>query len=534
MFFMIQCIIIQKTKAQNWSHQQTVIEYLQLTAQKGWISLNDFQQPISRNEILEKLQQIALRNDLSIVEKQDLSRYLKLYQFEANYQDTIPFYSYLDKKPIYDYHALVYKDNSFSLMADPYGQIGKTFFDRNSTILSSGFQIMGKIGKRVGFQMDVRDVNETGAYDSTRTFNNDPGINRKQTTSRNLLNYSEINASMTYQFNKGFIILGQDKHVMGYGKMGNIILSDKSPSFPFVKIQYTPTRWLQFNYMHAWLQSGVIDSTKTYPLDNTVYGGKRQLYVPKFLATHYVMIAPMKGLQIQIGESIVYNDQLDIAYLIPVSFFKSYDNNQSNNNILAGANGQLFAGFSSRNQIPKTHLYGQIFIDEIRVESVFNQSKARNQWAFQLGASVTDVYLPTLTLTAEYTRVNPFVYRNFIPAQNYTSAKYSLGDWMGQNADRMLLQASYRPMSKISTKVFYMQVFKGGLRSAEEQYFGVPQPKFGVDPLFTQKQLGLTLNYEWINNLQIQFSHINTLNRPYLQVGQSQTITSFGIIWSRY
>ena len=71
------------------------------------------------------------------------------------------------------------------------------------------------------------------------------------------------------------------------------------------------------------------------------------------------------------------------------------------------------------------------FVDEIRIATIFNATKSRNQLGLTLGATVTDIGLPYLTLGAEYTRINPFVYRNLTPAQDYTSQDYSLGDWMG-------------------------------------------------------------------------------------------------------
>ena len=381
--------------------------------------------------------------------------------------------------------------------------------------------------------MSIRDVNETGHFDSTKLDNSAMGIIRKTTINPQQLNYSQFNASISYRINKATFTLGQGQQTIGYGKMGNIVLSDKAPSYPFFKIIYTPTRWLKFNYMHAWLQSGIVDSTKTYGLGNTVYGGKREIYVPKFFATHFVEIIPMRGLSINLGESIVYTDQLEVPYLIPISFFKAFDNNKFGDNILAGANGQIFMGISSRNQLPKTHLYAQLFVDEIRVSSAFISSKSRNQLGYQLGASVTDVILPTLTFSAEYTRINPFVYRNFIPAQNYTSSKYYLGDWMGANADRLFFSAQYKPKAKALVKAFYMLMGKGGQGTIEDQYFAQPQPIFGFDPKYKRTQFGLEAYYELFNNIQCRFSHIITTQKPYLQGSTEQTTTSLGFIWSR-
>ena len=114
--------------------------------------------------------------------------------------------------------------------------------------------------------------------------------------------------------------------------------------------------FIKFNYMHAWLQSGVLDSTKSYGLGNTVYGGKRLIYVPKFMATHFIELMPMKGLSFNIGESIVYTDNIELPFIIPISFFKAYDNSRFGDNISSGANGQIkFFGPMAGDPVPIFH-----------------------------------------------------------------------------------------------------------------------------------------------------------------------------------
>ena len=539
LFLLVQ---LSNLHAQNFTHQASAIEFLDRMAQKGNIVFNDLMKPVDRTTVYNLLAQLQNKSDLLPIEKKEIAFYMSLYKFD-NLNDTSISsksnnykFSYLHKNISYDPHVFTYTDKDFRIMADPVLETSINTFSKNSFLTSTGFQIMGYAEKRIGFQLSFRDVNETGNFDSTRTDNNLTGINRKTTTSSNLLNYAQFNATASYRFNKGMFTIGQDQHVLGYGKMGNIVLSDKAPSYPFVRMQYQPNAWLKFSYMHAWLQSGVINTTKTYGLLNTVYGGARVQYVPKFLATHFIEITPIKGLSINVGESIVYTDNLELPYLVPISFFKAYDNSKFGDNISAGANGQIFMGFSSRNQIPKTHLYGQLFIDEIRVGSMFNETQSRNQWAYQLGATVTDVYLPTLTFNAEYTRINPFVYRNFIPAQNYSSANYSLGDWMGANADRLVFSANYKLKANMSLKTYLALMTKGEQGTIEEQYFGSPQLPFGYNKLYNRTLLGLEYKYEVFNNLSLIINCIQLNQKPALltTVDNHSTALSIGICWNKF
>ena len=99
---------------------------------------------------------------------------------------------------------------------------------------------------------------------------------------------------------------------------------------------------------------------------------------------------------------------------------------------------------------------------------MFNKSTSRNQLGFNIGASVADVLIPYLSLNAEYTRVNPFVYRNLNPAQNYTNHSYYIGDWMGNNFDRIILSANYTPVAKLKCLLRYQYIRKGGAGTLDQ------------------------------------------------------------------
>ena len=540
--------------AQVQSHQTTVIDFLSRMAQKGKIEFNDFIKPVDRKIIFQKLEELQTQKDLSAIEQKEVQFFIAGFVLEnptiihigSNLADTSEVknrysgpqfisFKYLKSNPSAQQHLMTYKDNHFGLIVDPVGNF--TMQSRNgktNTIQGKGFQLAGYAGKRIGFQLSFTDINEQGDFDSLRVDNELPGFVRKETTNSKILNYSQMNATLSYRLNKGMITVGQDQHVMGYGKYGNIVLSDKAPAYPFYALNYQPSTWLKFNYMHAWLESGVLDTRASYDLNNKVYGGVRQQYLPKYFATHSVEITPMKGLKLNLGESIMYSENLQLAYMLPITFFKAFDNQKYADNILSGSNGQFFFGFSSRNQLRNTHLYGQWMIDEIRLGSAFDAGQSRNQLGYQLGASVTDLFLHYLTFNAEYTRLNPFMYRNFITAQNYSNANFSLGDWMGANADRIYLSAKYHPKANLSIEAFAFMMRKNGQGSIEAQYFAIPQPKFGFDPQYKRSRLGLNAQYELWNNLMLNFSFVNTFQKPTIGNGKWFTDASFGICWNKF
>lgn len=497
-------------------------QFLSRQAQKGNIEITDFILPLSRKEIAASL---ALLTDsihkLSPIEQKELKFYQMEYsEFNSRVTDSTTF---LKKDPSGRLRFLSVTKPDFLVRGDPV--IGlETIQGREKSIFknSVGIRFWGHAGKNVSFQAYFADITESGTgIDTAKQFTNETGIVRTANVNPDArtLNYTQLRGNLTYSWNNGSVSVGNDQLQFGYGENGRIILSDKAPAYPFIRLDYQPLKWFRFHYAHSWLQSGIVDSSESYPKGNTIYGNDREVYVSKFMATHSFNFFPVKGLALSIGESMVYSDGLDVGYLIPLMFFKAYDQYASRYKINSGSNGQFFLQASSRNHIPKTHLYGSLFIDEIRISGIFNKAKSRNQIGFNVGASVTDLPISYLTLGMEYTRLNPFVYQNLVPAQNYTSQNYILGDWIGQNADRLTAWVRYNPAPRLITSIQLNYTRKGADGSLEDQYYAEPQPSFLDGSTGTQKQLLVEVKYEIINQLRVSGSFLKQAGiiRPALQ-----------------
>jgi hypothetical protein len=281
-------------------------------------------------------------------------------------------------------------------------------------------------------------------------------------------------------------------------------LSDKAPTYPYIRLDYQPFSWLRFNYTHAWLKSDVLDSTRSYTIPSGMYGGIREVFIPKFMASHSLDFTILKGLNVAIGESMIYTDQINIGYLIPVMFFKAYDNYVGSGGITRGSNGQFFFQVNSRNLLRNTHFYATLFFDEIKMGALFDKEKQRNQLGYLAGASITDFLLPYLTLGTEYTRIRPFVYRNFLPAQNYTSSSYLLGEWMGSNADRVSVYAKYTVIPRLKMSLMYSHIRKGGQGTLDQQYEQQPQPPFLFDFQRRSDEVLFKTSYEFTYRFNLQ------------------------------
>ena len=481
--------------------------FLYRMAQRGLIEYNDLIKPINRVHILNSLNILKQKDSaLNNVEKNELNFYLQEYTRPSKEQISL-----FKKDQNKRWRAGAIVSNDFEFYIDPLLSINN-FSGSNKNIkqLSNGFELWGTAGKNknIGYQVYYRDYTETGTVNNNfRQESPTQGNILIGSKTDNKINYTDIRANINYSFKKGNISLGKDNLIWGYGENSNIVLSNKAPSYPYLRLDYKPLKWLNFNYTHAWLNSIIADSSLSY-FTNTgrIDNDFRLVFVQKYLATHSIEVQAMKGLNIAIGESIVYSDKMDPGFLIPINLFKFYDNNRSNYLIEAGSNGQYFLSLSSRNQLKNTHLYSTLFIDEIKVSSLFSKTQSRNQLGFNLGGSITDIFIPYLSFGAEYIRVNPFVYSNLIPAQTYSSYNYSLGDWMGNNFDKAILYAKYTPLAKLKLVARYQKIRKGGPGTIYEQYTAQPQPAFLFDYIKTKSDVFLQARYEYINNIYLTTS----------------------------
>ncbi|SJZ73827.1 capsule assembly Wzi family protein [Sediminibacterium ginsengisoli] len=527
-------LVLSASSQAVWEqHRSEVYNYLYRMAQKGIIDFNDNIRPLSRiyiGQCLDSLQ--AHETLLSPTEKKELLFYKQEFSDETVNGQDVTDTRFFRKDTAGRWRALEIRSKDFMLRADPI--ITAATIQGNGKDIrqySSGFKLYGYAGKRWAWYFSFNDINEKGTgLDTLRANSPVTGISGRIAENKKSVNFSELRGGISYSWKNGSVSFGQDYLLWGYGENGRMVLSDKAPTYPYIRLDYRPLPWLKFNYTHAWLKSNILDSARSYPTGSTPYGGMREFYISKFMASHSLQVTPVKGLDITFGESMVYSDRLDIGYLIPVLFFKAYDNLVNNDNINAGSNGQLFAQVSSRNHIRNTHLYTTLFIDEIRIATIFDSKKSRNQVGINIGGSVTDLLVPYLTIGAEYTRINPFVYRNLIPAQNYTHSGYVLGDWMGNNADRLLFTLKYTPVARLKCALQYQYTRKGGAGTLDQQYFQQPQPPFLFDLNYTRSEWYTTVSYEWINNLTLNAAFSNSrFNDKQLNQKRTDNIFSIGV-----
>ena len=526
-----------------------VYQYLARLSQRGVIELNDEIRPLSRMYIANKLIQLQTEsNKLTPLELEELNFYIQDIGREisripqsrqvakelsivqsANYKDSIsyipsfqsstcpvelapyfngkipPSFTLASKDSYSRYRLFSYEDSLFAINLSPilgysYGSID----GEKQTHLWNGFSVYGYLTDYIGFSFNFRDNSEVGnRIDRYKTFTPTTGITDTKPTNTSV-EYSEFRAMIGTDWSWGSFSIGKDFINWGYGEGGLLVLSSKAPSFPYFRLDLYPTDWISFNYFHAWLESDVIDSTGIYPSYRDDYS--RLQYRSKYLASHTLTLRPYSGLSFSLGESVVYSDKMEFLYLFPLSFFRAADHYYSNQNNDAGANSQFFFSLSSRNHIPNTQIFATLLIDEIALSDIGDPEKERPQLGFVFGGSVTDLPIENLTFALNYTRINPFVYRHYIPTQTYESRGYVLGHWMQHNADQLYFSLNYRILRGLQTKVWAEFIRKGGDGVVDDQYTRPSQEfLFGLRNNYTN--WGFNAKYEIIHEAFVSLEY---------------------------
>ena len=474
----------------------SVYNFLNRLSIKDIIIFNDELQPLSRKYIAEKLIEAECSlEELTSIEREELLYYKKDFEPEiliirnSEKKKTIIFNDDANA----GFRPFFYRDENFTFTVDPVlGFSYRRQYNDNYTLRFNGLKFGGYY-RDVGYNFYFRDNEEIGtALDVERRISPEPGIVKHSLRGKNL-QYSFVRGMVSYAWSWGSFDFGKDDIQWGSGRRGQLILSDKAPSFPFMRLILKPVDWLQFQYIHGWLQSGLIDSNS---LRNTLVPDRvsyRQ--ISKYIASHIISLYPFNNLSLSVGESIIYSDKLEPFYFIPVLFFRLADHYNAD----SGDNAQIFANAVYKFYPLKVKLYGTLFIDELSLTDVLEGGNLSSV-GYTAGINFIDPFLENSEVIIEYTRTEPFVYMNSDNVQLYTSHDYQLGHWIGSNADQFYFSYKQWVIRGLMVDVWGEYVRKGQTELPEQQY-NSPYPDALYGPRFTMKSAGIEIRYEVYRNV---------------------------------
>jgi Capsule assembly protein Wzi len=456
------------------------------------VDYRDAVRPLTRKQIAKFLIEVDDNIDkLTSVERDELKFYKQEFYLELQElkYDQLPderwhLYSYRSDPGKFN----VDLDGGYSYEALPTGQTNK--------IRSNGLLAYGYLGDATGLYIYFRDNEESGTYYDARK---DLTPIQGQILSKvnpNSIEYDMIDAQLNFDIS--FLTLSIEKmpNVWGAGYEGNLILSTKPPSYPQIQLKAKLGKDIDFTYIHAWLESDIVDSAESYFEPDGYY---RAIYQAKYLAAHMLEASVYRGVNVSIGESEVYGGRgVELLYLIPVMFFKAAEHYNHDED-----NSQLF-GSVDINRVKNFEFYSTVFIDEMTLSNFFNPKLEDNQLGFTLGTRAFDLYYPNTDILIEYTRINPWVYNHKYPVDTYQSSGFDLGDWIGQNADYFYVETNYRPIWNLNVGLQFQSLRKGGMLPTARQYIH-PDPDFLYGPLIKTQSFGVQGRYQVVRDMYLDF-----------------------------
>lgn len=486
---------------------ENIYEFLDELAIEQWIDINTAVKPYSRTFIADKLLEAQdYRNEMSARQQKEMDFYLKGFTLEIDKELKLnPKIDFLKNTNGFGFDINpfggFYKDKLFSFQLQPlYGL--NLFKNDNGTERFSygGLQGYAYIGKHIGVYASLRDHHLTEILNSTDHLNLWEGGNFKSRDGG--VDWSEMRGGVTFAWNWGEIGLIKDHFEWGNNNHGANIFSAKQPSFAQITLKVKPSYWLEFNYVHGWLVSEVVDSTRSYWDGSSNNPRYRTVFRPKWMTANMFTIRPVKGLNISLGNSIIYSDIDHPGFWIPLFIFKPVDHtyNATDSYGQAGQNSQLFGDVSVR-LIKNIHFYGALFSDEIKFDRITNDS-VHNFWSWKGGFELSNFLFNNYSLGLEYTKTLPGTYQHPISTTTFESNHYNLGHYLRDNSDEIYAFLLVKPIRGLH---FRGEIFiaRHGPDLRYENGADIVAEPFMEEVKWQNTTYAFNVKYEVVNNVYV-------------------------------
>lgn len=429
-----------------------IYKFLDELTIKGVISFNEVIRPISKVTISKLLNEAKVKEEqLNTRQKKELDYYLQAYALETR---LLPKYVTSDsikrdkvnflKNPI----SISYSDTLFNVSIRPLAG-GFLSVNDKATIQNRwwGATINGYIGKHFSFYTSLTDHWETEVLAAPTYITQQTGGKYKNAVDRTGGEYSTILGGVAYAWKWGYLGFVNDRPVWGNGYNGTNILSGHNTPFPQITLKLSPVKWFEFNYLHGWLNSEILDSSRSFRSGNDF----KKVYYNKYIAANMYTFIPWKSLWLSVGNSIIYSHPHAYpGFLIPTLFFRSVDENYTNIN----NNSQMFFTVNFK-YLKHLHLYSSIFAEDFRLSRV-KQKDVYNVYSFKGGSQLNGWPLQNVNLTFEYTRTNPITYKHKMDVLTFTTNNYTMGHYLRENSEEIFANIEWKPIRGTSLYIQYL------------------------------------------------------------------------------
>ena len=246
-------------------------------------------------------------------------------------------------------------------------------------------------------------------------------------------------------------------------------------------------------------------------LDTPVFSA---LSYQKMLGLQRMELFPFDWLTISATSTLVGAKRFELGYFSPLLFSVMYQNQLADvDNLGVQVDGQIL--------VPRIgKFYASFYADEMEITNLSELfTKARNMFALQGGAKIPLPGLPFTTLTAQYTKIEPFVYSHY-PTwypdyrlrvdTSYTQDGENLGYYLPPNSDEFLVNLEAMPAPGWRVGLKYRFVRHGDNPQADWDNH-LPEIFGDVNKYMDYNQL-YSYNKNFLHDGIYDYNHIGTIN----------------------
>lgn len=466
--------------------------------------------PVNRLQLAKEFQEMKNNKLMSKTISERISYYTSEYSAEKlalkrGSDTTSQFFTYTDTSRFYLYG---YFSSAFSFTVNP-------IFELNYDLAKSNYQqfggltINGTVGSDLWYWFNYRDNIEIGStIDKRKQFGEESGVSILRNNG-DLIDYSETRGGFQYEWSWGDVTAAKDFVQIGSGQRSSVILSPKAPSFPFLRIEAYPVDWFKYNFFHIWLDSDLLDSMSirnTEVSATVLRRNKTYSRLQKFYVGHSMSFEPFENFWMTFGESIIYGDEIEYVYFLPV-FLRLADHYNSIGGGDSGDNAQLFLNYSYVWPALKSKLYFSLYLDEFSPSDLFSGGENAQVFSYTAGTRFVNPFFDNNIITFEYVAVRPYVGMNADPLHSYKSSGYDLGHWIGTNALQFYVESLHYLPYMIDLRLYYTYVIKGSKEKIDDYYNRVKEtyPLLSGDKSYFS-EMGLSFKYSPIRDLFFETS----------------------------
>jgi hypothetical protein len=312
--------------------------------------------------------------------------------------------------------------------------------DQRGTItrFTSGLRVEGGYAQHWQFMVDFRDHTEAG---------NGPYWSRSQLYEDRWASVDESGGRTTsYDISESFlqyygkdlaVAAGRGRFRWGPAHFGSLFLNSNMPPIDYVRFDavfesHDQTQALGYTFLHGSLASHLAEDT----LYQTPSGRWRTLDTQKYLSAQRLEFRARPNLLFGFSQGVIYGDRgIQLGYITPLNFLYSvqHSNNDKDNLVLAGD--------VTWRPVHGLKLWGEGFLDDLTV-SKLTTNFGGNKSAFTMGFQgiIPREFWSKFDLTAEYTKIRPFVYTHVFRVNTYTDWTSPLGYTLRPNSETMTVE----------------------------------------------------------------------------------------------